>query len=84
MIKDDAPGVGTAARSTLTPEYGWKLYEVIELDNKFRTVRNSKDPAGPVLTCTAGEWSAGRCCIVRLWAGFSRGGVVIRWHARVR
>jgi hypothetical protein len=32
--------------------------EVADLDNGDRAVRDSKDPAGPVLTITSGEWAA--------------------------
>ena len=32
--------------------------EVAELDGGGRAVRHSKDPAGPTLTFTAGEWAA--------------------------
>jgi hypothetical protein len=32
--------------------------EVAELPSGHRAVRDSKDPAGPVLTCTATEWAA--------------------------
>lgn len=32
--------------------------EVAELTGGHRAVRDSKDPAGPALTCTPGEWAA--------------------------
>lgn len=32
--------------------------EVAELDGGGRALRNSKDPAGPILTFTADEWTA--------------------------
>lgn len=31
--------------------------EVASLDCGHRAVRDSKDPTGPVLTCTPGEWT---------------------------
>lgn len=31
--------------------------EVAELAGGHRAVRDSKDPAGPALTCTPGEWA---------------------------
>ncbi|MCA1676056.1 MAG: DUF397 domain-containing protein [Actinobacteria bacterium] len=32
--------------------------EVAELDGRQHVVRDSKDPAGPVLVCTTDEWAA--------------------------
>lgn len=32
--------------------------EVAELTGGHRAVRDSKNPAGPALTCTPGEWAA--------------------------
>ncbi|MGH3906853.1 MAG: DUF397 domain-containing protein [Pseudonocardiaceae bacterium] len=32
--------------------------EVADLGDGQHAVRDSKDPAGPVLTCTAAEWAA--------------------------
>jgi hypothetical protein len=37
---------------------GGNCVEVAELGNGHRAVRDSKDPAGPVLTFTAAAWAA--------------------------
>lgn len=37
---------------------GGACVEVADLDSGYRAVRDSKDPAGPVLTVTHGQWTA--------------------------
>lgn len=38
--------------------YGGDCVEVADLDGGYRAVRDSKNPAGPTLTCTAAHWAA--------------------------
>jgi hypothetical protein len=62
MNKDDAPGMGQLRRrwwrkSSYSGTAG-NCVEVAELGAGVCAVRDSKDPGGLVLTCTAQQWSA--------------------------
>ncbi len=37
---------------------GGNCVEVADLDGGHRAIRDSKNPAGPALTCTAAHWAA--------------------------
>jgi hypothetical protein len=45
-------------KSSRSSGNGGNCVEVADLDGGHRAVRDSKDPAGPVLMFTPGEWSA--------------------------
>jgi hypothetical protein len=62
MKQDDAPGRGPWRRrrwrkSSYSGTAG-NCVEVAQLDPELRAVRDSKNPDGPILTCTAQHWSA--------------------------
>lgn len=45
-------------KSSYSNGWGGACVEVADLDSSGRAVRDSKDPAGPILTFTGAEWSA--------------------------
>jgi len=45
-------------KSTYSNATGGQCVEVADLDAGVRAVRDSKDPAGPALRFTPGEWAA--------------------------
>ena len=55
MRDDLAPAIWR--KSTFSNNTG-ACVEVADLDSGHRAVRDSKDPAGPALSCTATQWSA--------------------------
>jgi Domain of unknown function (DUF397) len=62
MNNDDASGMGQLRRSRWRKSSysgtAGNCVEVAELGPGVRAVRDSKDPGGLVLTCTARQWSA--------------------------
>jgi hypothetical protein len=62
MSQDDAPGMGQSRRSRWRKSSysgtAGNCVEVTQPNPDIRAVRDSKDPDGPVLTCTAQHWSA--------------------------
>ncbi len=48
----------TWRKSTRSGSNGGNCVEVAELSGRCRGVRNSKNPTGPALIFTAGEWGA--------------------------
>jgi hypothetical protein len=62
MRQDDAPGMGPLRRSRWRKSSysgtAGNCVEVAQLDPEIRAVRDSKDPDGPVLTCTTQHWCA--------------------------
>jgi hypothetical protein len=45
-------------KSSYSGSGGGNCVEVAALGSGHRAVRDSKDPSGPVLTCTAAAWAA--------------------------
>ena len=61
MSTDQAPGMGQAPRcrwhkSSYSGTAG-NCVEVAQLAPEIHAVRDSKNPTGPVLTCTTQQWS---------------------------
>ncbi|MGH3868412.1 MAG: DUF397 domain-containing protein [Pseudonocardiaceae bacterium] len=48
----------TWRKSSYSSDQGGNCLEAADLHNDHRAVRDSKDPAGPVLSFTAAQWSA--------------------------
>jgi Domain of unknown function (DUF397) len=45
-------------KSSYSNGAGGACVEIADLDSGWRAVRDSKDPAGPALTFSPGEWTA--------------------------
>ncbi|GAA4207254.1 hypothetical protein GCM10022252_70650 [Streptosporangium oxazolinicum] len=48
----------TWRKSSLSSAEGQNCLEVAALPNEGQALRDSKDPCGPILKLTSGEWSA--------------------------
>ncbi|GII81981.1 hypothetical protein Sru01_69630 [Sphaerisporangium rufum] len=54
----DLPGNLQWRKASASSADGSNCVEVTNLSSGGRAVRDSKNPAGPMLICTAGEWAA--------------------------
>lgn len=54
---NDVPAAAVWRKSTRSNTIG-ECVEVAHLADRGRAVRDSKDPTGPALTCSPGEWAA--------------------------